>query len=113
MVNISENAINELKAYFEDKDKSPIRVYLAPGGCSGPRMALALDQANENDEVVEHDGFTFVVEKELYEQAKPISIDISYMGFTVDSALPLGGGSCGSSCGSGGCGTDSSGGCCC
>lgn len=49
-------------------------------------------------------GFKFVVEKELLEKAKPISIDLSYMGFTVDSALQLGGGSCSTSCGSGGCG---------
>ena len=32
MVNVSDNAMKELEAYFSDKDKSPIRVYLAPGG---------------------------------------------------------------------------------
>src|SRR5690554_1664107 len=103
MVNISANALEELNTFFADKEKSPIRVFLAPGGCSGPRMALALDEPNENDEVMEQEGFKFIVEKDLYEKAKPISIDISAMGFTVDSALPLGGGDCSTSCGSGGC----------
>ncbi len=32
MVNVSDNAMKELEAYFADKEKSPIRVYLAPGG---------------------------------------------------------------------------------
>lgn len=65
---------------------------------------MALDEPNDNDEVIELNGFKFVVEKDLLEKANPISIDLSYMGFTVDSALQLGGGSCSTSCGSGGCG---------
>lgn len=32
MFNISETAVHELEAYFADKEKSPIRVYLAEGG---------------------------------------------------------------------------------
>lgn len=32
MVNVSDNAMKELEAYFADKEKSPIRVYLSPGG---------------------------------------------------------------------------------
>ena len=103
MVNVSDTAMNELQNYFADKEKSPIRVFLAPGGCAGPTMALALDEPTENDEVMEQDGFKFVVEKELYDKAKPISIDASPMGFTVDSALRLAGPDCSSGCGSGGC----------
>ena len=51
------------------------------------------------------DEFTFVMDKELYQQASPVKVDISYMGFVVESNLQLGGGSCST----GGCGTDSSG----
>ncbi len=32
MFEVTESAGKELAAYFEDKEKSPIRVYLAPGG---------------------------------------------------------------------------------
>lgn len=32
MINLSENARKELEAFFADKTKSPVRVYLAPGG---------------------------------------------------------------------------------
>ena len=100
MVNITENALNELNSYFADKEKSPIRVYLAPGGCSGPMMSLALDEPNDSDEVMEQEGYKFVVDKDLYEKAKPISIDMTPMGFTVNSSLELGGGcgSCGGGC---------------
>ena len=36
---------------------------------------MALDEPNENDEVIESGGFTYVIEKNLLEQAKPIRID--------------------------------------
>lgn len=32
MIDLTDNARKELEAYFADKDKTPIRVYLAPGG---------------------------------------------------------------------------------
>lgn len=32
MVEITESAQKQLESYFQDKDKSPIRVYLAAGG---------------------------------------------------------------------------------
>lgn len=45
MLELTESAQKELAAFFEGKEKSTIRVYLAPGGCSGPHLALALDAA--------------------------------------------------------------------
>ena len=53
MISLTEEARKELEAYFEGKEKTPIRVYLAPGGCSGPRLALALDEPGEDDETSE------------------------------------------------------------
>ncbi|HBW15817.1 MAG TPA: adhesin [Desulfovibrio sp.] len=32
MFELTDNARKELEAYFADKQKTPIRVYLAPGG---------------------------------------------------------------------------------
>ncbi len=32
MLQISEGAVKELAAFFEGKEKQPIRIYLAPGG---------------------------------------------------------------------------------
>ncbi len=112
MLELTADAKKELDAYFADKEKSPVRIYLAPGGCSGPRLSLALDDPNQNDATFEVEGYTFCMDKEMAQEATFLKVGISYQGFVVDSDLEIpagaGGGSCGSSCG--GCG--SSGSCC-
>ncbi len=67
---------------------------------------MALDESNDNDEIFDADGFTFCIEKPLVKQVSFLRVDITYMGFVVDSDMQLAssGGSCGSSCGVGGCG---------
>ena len=106
MISLSENARKELDAYFADKEKSSVRVFLATGGCSGARLALALDEATADDEVFQNNGYDLCIEKDLYKQTGNVSIDMSYMGFMVESELEVPGvgmgGGC-SSCG-GGCG---------
>lgn len=48
-------------------------------------------------------GLTFLMEKDLYTQAQPVTVDVTYTGFAVSSSLQLGGGgSCSSGCSSGG-----------
>ena len=70
IISITEEARKELEAYFEGKEKTPIRVYLAPGGCSGPRLALALDEPGEDDETSEDNGLTLCINKELAERSE-------------------------------------------
>lgn len=120
MLELTDSARQELVKYFSDKDKTPIRVYLAPGGCSGPRLALALDDQKPDDEVIALEGgLTFLLEKELYAAAQPITVDATYAGFAVTSSLQFAGSGCGcsSGCGtsedSGGSGCGSGGSCCC
>ena len=104
MITLSETARPELGAYFTDKERSPIRVFLAPGGCQGPRLALALDGPTDDDQVFEDAGFTLCVEKDLFAETGNISVDMNAMGFSVSSDNPVGGGEGGcASCG-GGCG---------
>lgn len=111
MFAVTESATRELDAFFEEKEKSPIRVYLAPGGCAGPRLALALDNPGKEDTVFDEKGYSFCVNSELYAAAKNITVDFSDMGFSVESGLQLGSGGCGCST-SGGCsGCGSSGAC--
>ena len=105
MFEITEAACKELDAYFDGKEKSPIRVYLAPGGCSGPRLALALDAPTDTDKVFDENGYSFCVNNELLVAAKAIKIDFTYMGFSVESEVSLGGGGGGCSGCSGGCST--------
>lgn len=106
MITLTENARKELEAYFADKEKASVRLYMAAGGCSGPRLALALDEPNNEDKTFTVDGFTFCVNTELMETIGGATVDLTCMGFTVTpvNELPGGGG-----CGGGGCG----GGCSC
>ncbi|MHC1790449.1 IscA/HesB family protein [Solidesulfovibrio sp.] len=106
MVSLTDSARAELDNYFADKQKTPIRVYLNKGGCCGPSLTLALDEARDNDDVFELNGYTVVVDKALMAEASPIGIDMTDYGFAVTSSLQLGGGSCGSGsgCGGGSCG---------
>ena len=105
MLEMTTDAKAAFDGYFADKTKETIRIYVA-GGCSGPQLALALDAKKDEDEVLDVNGYEFVVEKALYEEAKPITIDANPMGFAITSAMKFpegqGGGSCGSCCG--GCG---------
>jgi len=106
MIELTQNATSQLDSYFTGKEKAPIRVFVTEGGCSGPGLALALDEVTEGDDVFDVSGYQFVVDKELMEQAKPIKIDLNHMGFQVESSLvfPTGGGGCsgcGGSCGGG------------
>ncbi|MBG0790629.1 MAG: IscA/HesB family protein [Desulfovibrionaceae bacterium] len=98
MINVTEAARQELTNYFADKDVQPIRVHLADGGCSGPRLSLALDELREGDKSVEHDKFTFLINEELAALTGNVSIDMTPYGFTLDSENPVGGGGCGSGC---------------
>lgn len=45
MLTLTDAAQKELEGFFADREKATVRIYLAPGGCSGPRLALALDEA--------------------------------------------------------------------
>lgn len=106
MVELNEDAQKELEKYFEGKEKSPIRIYLAPGGCSGPRLALALDEPGSDDAKETVGGFEFCINNNLLEQIKGCKISLTPMGFMVEPDQPLpesAGGGCGGCCG--GCGS--------
>ncbi len=59
---------------------------------------MALDESQENDHIFTDRGITFVIEKDLLEKIKPVSIDFSDSetgaGFKLASSLP----SCGNCC---------------
>ena len=62
---------------------------------------MALDESNEQDEIFEEQGVTYVVEKGLFEQVKPIAIEFITSprgaGFKLTSSLSAQS-ACGSSC---------------
>lgn len=101
---VTEIAQQKVAEHFSDKDVMPIRVFLHHGGCTGPQLAMALDERKETDTVFEFSGIDYLVDTRFLEEAKPIVVDYMESGFRVTSSLELGGGC--SSCSSGGsCGT--------
>jgi iron-sulfur cluster assembly protein len=67
---------------------------------------MALDESKNDDETFDDRGLTYVIEKSLYENVKPIKVDYvsSAMGagFNIASSMPAGA-SCGSGGGGGSC----------
>ncbi|MDR2573529.1 MAG: IscA/HesB family protein [Desulfovibrio sp.] len=106
MLELTDTARKELEAYFADKKKATIRIYAA-AGCCGPRLALALDEPDNDDHAEESHGFNFCIKKDLLGQIQGVKVDLTYMGFAVEPLVPLeGGGSsaCGGCSSAAGCG---------
>jgi len=63
---------------------------------------MALDEPAKDDEVFDENGTKFVIDKDIFNQAKPINVDFietpQGSGFKVTSNLYAAGGGCGSSC---------------
>jgi Fe-S cluster assembly iron-binding protein IscA len=62
---------------------------------------MALDEPLEDDEILKDNGMTYLINKELFEQAKPINIDFTESamgsGFSISSSMKDGD-ACGGSC---------------
>ena len=54
---------------------------------------LALDEPKEADTIIKEQGYTFCMDTTLLAKAAHVTIEYSYMGFSVTSASPLGAGS--------------------
>lgn len=63
---------------------------------------MALDEPGSEDHVFDEKGTKFVIEKDIFEQAKPINVDYVESphgaGFRLTSNLSAAGGGCGSGC---------------
>ena len=103
MITVTKAAQKEVAGYLNGREKSPVRIFIT-SGCGGSSLAMALDQTKETDTVFTHDGVDYIMETELFKQARPVTVDFTGNGFQISSSLELGGGGCSS------CGTES--GCC-
>ena len=104
MLTLSPAAREELDAYFAGREKTGLRIYAAPGGCSGRRPALMLGEPAAGDVIFESQGYTFSINPDLLARLGTLSIDLSHTGFSINSGAPLEGAGCSScaGCGPGG-----------
>lgn len=96
MINVTEAAQKEIKAFFKSRDIRPVRIFLNQG-CGGSQLAMALDNKRETDSATEIDGVAYLMDTTLLESATPVEIDFSGTGFQISSSLELSSGC--SSCG--------------
>lgn len=90
MIELTESANKELKAFFEANPDSThkIRVYKSMG-CSGPLLNIALDNPTEEDFIKDFGDFSIMIDKSLLEEVKSVKVDLAYLGFIVKPEQPL------------------------
>jgi iron-sulfur cluster assembly accessory protein len=104
MIELSENAAGKVKELLEEEGRSDIalRVAVQPGGCSGLRYAMYLDdQLSEKDVAEEQFGVRIVVDKMSVPYLSEAKIDfvdsLEASGFTIDNPQAQSSCACGNS----------------
>lgn len=102
MLEVSDKAVEMIKDFIKDRE-APHSIRIMVSGCGGSSLGMALDEAQDSDEVIENKGLTFLVDKALLEEAKPIQVDFIVTpdgsGFKLTSSpVTAVGGGCGGSC---------------
>jgi iron-sulfur cluster insertion protein len=106
----AQTKMSELFQQVDDNIQG-VRVFATPGGCSGISFGMTFsDEINDNDAVLDCDGFKVIVDDGTMQYLRGVEIDFVDQGdgnasFVFNNLQPVGGGcsSCGSSSG-GGCG---------
>jgi iron-sulfur cluster assembly accessory protein len=79
MISLTSAAIDKVKGYLEqERENLPqggLRVYVQPGGCSGLRYGLVLDEASDGDQVFDSGGVKVIVDPLSLEQLRGAEID--------------------------------------
>ena len=83
MIEVTPRAILLLKDFFKDKEIKPVRIFVKLGGCGIRSFGVAVEKPKKNDEVISVDGFTFIIEKGLWDKVKPIKVDADKIFFRI------------------------------
>ena len=101
---LTEMAAGKVKQLLveEGRDDIALRVAVQPGGCSGLRYAMYLDdQISEKDQAEEHFGVKLVIDRMSVPYLSQATIDfvdtLEQSGFTIDNPAAEGGCACGHS----------------
>lgn len=104
MITITESAAGKVKELLEQEGRSDIalRVAVQPGGCSGLRYAMYIDdEIGDADVAEEQHGVRIVVDRmsaPYLDQATVDFVDsLEQSGFTIDNPMAQGGCACGNS----------------
>lgn len=109
MISISDEAVAQLESFLEDQGTKgyALRVFVAPGGCSGLQYGMSVEEEVEDgDTVIEMKGVRLLVDEfsAMYLGGSEIDYVNSLMGggFTVRNPNAVAGCACGHSFDAGG-----------
>ena len=104
MIQLTESAAGKVKELLQEEGRADIalRVAVQPGGCSGLRYAMYLDdEISEKDVMEEQFGVRLVIDRmsvPYLQQAKIDFVDtLEAAGFTIDNPMAQGTCACGHS----------------
>ena len=104
MITMTTEAVDQLKGFLSEQGtpNHALRVFVAPGGCSGLQYGMTIDEAaDEGDEIIETEGVRVFVDNfsAMYLQGAEIDFVNSLMGggFTVKNPNAVAGCACGHS----------------
>jgi iron-sulfur cluster assembly accessory protein len=104
MIQLTENAASKVKELLDEegRDDIALRVAVQPGGCSGLRYAMYLDdQVGDRDVAADQFGVRVVIDKMSVPYLSEATIDfvdsLEASGFTIDNPAAQGGCACGNS----------------
>ena len=104
LITMTTDAVDQLKGFLSEQGTPDhaLRVFVAPGGCSGLQYGMTIDEAaDEGDEVIETSGVKVFVDNfsAMYLKGAEIDYVNSLMGggFTVKNPNAVAGCSCGHS----------------
>jgi iron-sulfur cluster assembly accessory protein len=104
MIGLTETAAGKVKELVEQEGQADValRVAVQPGGCSGLRYAMYLDdQITEKDSMAEAFGVKLVVDKMSAPYVSEATIDfvdsLEQSGFTIDNPAAQSSCACGNS----------------
>src|SRR6266704_1736378 len=104
MIQLTESAAGKVKELLVEEGRNDIalRVAVQPGGCSGLRYAMYLDdQVTDKDATEEQFGVRIVIDKLSVPYLSQATVDfidsLEQTGFTIDNPAAQGGCACGHS----------------
>ena len=89
MITLTEAAKKKFEEMHKGKQNRPIRIFQEIACCTSS-LKLAQGEPEDNDQVVQTGGFTFVVSNYVAQLAKEITIDFTAKGFIIRSKLNRG-----------------------
>ena len=104
MIALTQNAAGKVRELLQEEGRNDIalRVAVQPGGCSGLRYAMYLDdEVSERDVTNEQFGVRLVIDKMSVPYLDQATIDfvdsLEQSGFTIDNPMAQGSCACGNS----------------